>query len=57
MSKEDHEMQALVFRTQRDDLYRENNHNKDELSTTVDHMQAINKERHMYEDLYNGALK
>lgn len=57
MQREDFEMQSVIYKTQRDDLQREHTQLTEEHTTTVDHLQAINKERHMYEDLYNGALK
>ena len=49
-------MQALVYKTQRDDLQNDYTNVRRELTETVDHLQQINKERHYYEDQYNICL-
>ena len=46
-------MQALVYKTSKEELRKELDLARQELLSTVEQMQEINKERHTYEDLYN----
>ena len=54
---EDHQMHSIIYKAERDELRRELEVTKADLLTTSEQLREMNKERHLFEDLYNESCK
>jgi hypothetical protein len=49
-------MHSIVYKAERDELRRELESTRADLLTTSEQLREMNKERHMFEDLYNESV-
>jgi phage-related minor tail protein len=54
---EDHQMHSIIYKAERDEFRRELEVTKADLLTTSEQLREMNKERHLFEDLYNESCK
>ena len=50
-------MHSIIYKAERDELRRELGVTKADLLTTSEQLREMNKERHLFEDLYNESCK